>query len=99
MKLDKPSTALNGLQRFIEAVRGIVSPMEKSVLRKMRKQSRAYKRFWHHSTYSHSGKRQSERYLRNDMVGQQQRSHKPPAIWPLHLGPSPYAASASEAAR
>ena len=90
MKTELPTTALNGLQRFIEIVRGIDSPIEKTALRKRSKQRRAYTRFWRHSTFATHGHRQSERYLRNNMIEQQKNSHKPPALWPRHLGPSPW---------
>lgn len=42
--------------------------------------------------YPYSSKRQEQRYARNRMDEQQRNSHKPPAIWPRHLGPSPHIA-------
>lgn len=46
----------------------------------------------------YSSARQGERYTRNDMIAQQAASHKPPAIWPAHLGISPHDARAAKVA-
>lgn len=84
--------AFNLRSAFELLKRGVTLPIEtiKMLRRWQHRQNRLQSYRMHNAGMRGCGKRQQARYGRNRMDEQQRNSHKPPAIWPNHLGPSPW---------
>lgn len=83
--LEKHLNLLNAMARFVEKLKGIMSPAEKLARQKARQLQRA----WRHAPYNYDSDRQRQRYAHNRMDEQQRNSHKPGTVQPFHIFGAP----------
>lgn len=101
MKSQRKHVNTLNLRTIFEMIsRGVtLPPGVQDMLRRMKHRAERLARYrFRNASYPYSGKRQTARYTRQRADARQMNSHKPPAIWPNHLGPNPWRTSAQAVA-